>query len=51
VTSWLDGKHVVFGEVADEESYSIVKEIESLGSQSGAPRSNVKPTIVNCGEL
>ncbi|KAL4998811.1 cyclophilin-like domain-containing protein [Aspergillus recurvatus] len=51
VTSWLDGKHVVFGEVADTESYSVVKEIEALGSQSGAPRSNVKPTIVDCGEL
>ncbi|KAL5044067.1 hypothetical protein BDW71DRAFT_186681 [Aspergillus fruticulosus] len=51
VTSWLDGKHVVFGEVADADSYSVVKEIEALGSQSGAPRSNVKPTIIDCGEL
>lgn len=51
VTSWLDGKHVVFGEVADEESFKIVKEIESLGSSSGAVRSDVKPTIVDCGEL
>ena len=51
VTSWLDGKHVVFGEVADAESMAVVKEIEALGSSSGAVRSNVKPTIVNCGEL
>ncbi|KAE8148323.1 cyclophilin type CYPA peptidyl-prolyl cis-trans isomerase [Aspergillus avenaceus] len=51
VTSWLDGKHVVFGEVADDESFKIVKEIESLGSGSGAVRSAVKPTIVDCGEL
>ncbi|KAJ5236284.1 hypothetical protein N7489_006375 [Penicillium chrysogenum] len=49
VTSWLDGKHVVFGEVADAESMNVVKEIEALGSSSGALRSNVKPTIVNCG--
>jgi peptidylprolyl isomerase len=49
VTSWLDGKHVVFGEVADDESMKVVKEIEALGSSSGALRSNVKPTIVNCG--
>ncbi|KAH1278518.1 phosphatidylinositol transfer protein csr1 [Aspergillus fumigatus] len=51
VTSWLDGKHVVFGEVADEKSYSVVKEIEALGSSSGSVRSNTRPKIVNCGEL
>jgi peptidylprolyl isomerase len=51
VTSWLDGKHVVFGEVADEDSFKIVKEIESLGSSSGAVRSAVKPTVVDAGEL
>ncbi|KAL2857123.1 cyclophilin type CYPA peptidyl-prolyl cis-trans isomerase [Aspergillus pseudoustus] len=51
VTSWLDGKHVVFGEVADTESEKVVKEIEALGSQTGSVRSNVKPTIVDCGEL
>ncbi|GES66059.1 cyclophilin type CYPA peptidyl-prolyl cis-trans isomerase [Aspergillus terreus] len=49
VTSWLDGKHVVFGEVADEASMQIVKEIEALGSSSGSVRSAVKPTIVDCG--
>ncbi|KAL2803160.1 cyclophilin-like domain-containing protein [Aspergillus granulosus] len=51
VTSWLDGKHVVFGEVADKESEQVVKEIEALGSRTGAVRSAVKPTIVDCGEL
>ncbi|KAK1148978.1 hypothetical protein N8T08_007653 [Aspergillus melleus] len=51
VTSWLDGKHVVFGEVADDESMKVVKEIEALGSNTGAVRSNVKPTIVDAGEL
>ena len=49
MTSWLDGKHVVFGEVADEESYKIVKEIEALGSKTGAVDPKNKPTIVNCG--
>ncbi|KAL4890870.1 cyclophilin-like domain-containing protein [Aspergillus ambiguus] len=47
VTSWLDGKHVVFGEVADDESKKVVKEIEALGSSSGSVRSKV--TIVDCG--
>ncbi|PYI15160.1 cyclophilin-like peptidyl prolyl cis-trans isomerase cypA [Aspergillus japonicus CBS 114.51] len=50
VTSWLDGKHVVFGEVADAESMQVVKELEAVGSSSGNVRSAVKPKIVNCGE-
>ncbi|MEV4436532.1 peptidylprolyl isomerase [Streptomyces sp. NPDC049555] len=33
VTPWLDGKHVVFGEVV--EGTEVVKKIESLGSRSG----------------
>jgi len=49
VTSWLDGKHVVFGEVADTASQEVVKEIESKGSSSGTVKGEVK--IVNCGAL
>ncbi|KAK4193222.1 cyclophilin-like domain-containing protein [Podospora australis] len=50
-TSWLDGRHVVFGEVADEESFRIVKAIEATGSGSGAIKYPNKPTIVEAGEL
>ncbi|CAM5732025.1 hypothetical protein SBADM41S_04519 [Streptomyces badius] len=32
LTPWLDGKHVVFGEVADEDSMKLVLKIEALGS-------------------
>ena len=46
-TSWLDGRHVVFGKVLEGED--IVKKIESNGSSSGSPKSKV--TIVDSGEL
>lgn len=48
-TSWLDGRHVVFGEVADAESMNVVKAIEATGSQGGQVKYNKKPTIVDCG--
>ena len=47
VTSWLDGKHVVFGEVT--EGSDLVKTIEGLGSRSGTPKS--KLVISECGQL
>ncbi|KAF7863786.1 hypothetical protein EAF04_006751 [Stromatinia cepivora] len=50
VTSWLDGKHVVFGEV-DDESLKVVKALEATGSGSGKVQYNKKPTIVKSGEL
>ncbi|WP_316523862.1 peptidylprolyl isomerase [Kitasatospora brasiliensis] len=40
VTDWLDGKHVVFGEVV--EGLDLVKKIESLGSQSGRTSAAIK---------
>ena len=50
MTSWLDGRHVVFGEVADDESFKVVKGIEAAGSASGAIKYGKKPTIVDSGE-
>lgn len=47
VTSWLDGKHVVFGEVL--EGMDVVKAIEAQGTPSGAPAKKV--TIKDAGEL
>jgi len=46
-TSWLDGKHVVFGKVL--EGQELVKRIEALGSQSGTTTKVIK--IAASGEL
>jgi len=46
-TPWLDGKHVVFGKVL--EGSDLVKKIEAVGSQSGAPAKEV--VIADSGEL
>ena len=43
--NWLDGKHVVFGEVTD--GMDVVTKIEALGSSSGKPKKEV--TIISCG--
>jgi peptidyl-prolyl isomerase F (cyclophilin D) len=44
-TPFLNGKHTVFGQVV--EGYSVVKALESVGSQSGAPSYDV--FIDKCG--
>lgn len=46
-TDWLDGKHVVFGQVIS--GMEIVKKIEDCGSKTGKP--SAKVVIANCGEL
>jgi len=46
-TSWLDGKHVVFGKVL--EGMDLVKRIESLGNSSGTTSKVIK--ISDSGEL
>lgn len=46
-TPWLDGKHVVFGEVL--EGMDVVYKIEGIGSPSGSP---MKPVVIlKSGEL
>ncbi|KAJ3013576.1 hypothetical protein HKX48_005662 [Thoreauomyces humboldtii] len=46
-TTWLDGKHVVFGNVT--EGMDIVKKVEGYGSQSGKTRGKI--TIEKSGQL
>merc|ERR1712159_73900 len=46
-TAWLDGRHVVFGEVID--GMDVVYKVEALGSGSGTPSKKV--TIADSGEI
>ncbi|XP_041014098.1 peptidyl-prolyl cis-trans isomerase 1-like [Juglans microcarpa x Juglans regia] len=46
-TEWLDGKHVVFGQVV--EGMDVVRAIEKVGSSSGKTS---KPVVIaDCGQL
>ncbi len=47
VTSWLDGKHVVFGKVVD--GMNVVQAMEAAGSHSGTTSADV--VIADCGQL
>ncbi len=47
VTDWLDGKHVVFGEVTD--GMDVVRAIETVGSRSGD--TSAKVVVEECGQL
>ncbi|KAK4981205.1 phosphatidylinositol transfer protein csr1 [Elasticomyces elasticus] len=52
VTSWLDGRHVVFGGVpsGDTASVSVVKSIEACGSSNGSIKHKEgPPTITKSG--
>lgn len=46
-TSWLDGKHVVFGSVVD--GMDVVKKLEAYGSQSG--KTSKKIVVADSGQL
>ena len=46
-TQWLDGKHVVFGQVV--EGMDVVKKVESFGSQSG--KTSKKIVVADCGQM
>jgi len=46
-TPWLDGYHVIVGEMVEGEE--VLKEIETLGSREGKPKAVIK--VEDCGEV
>jgi len=46
-TTWLDGKHVVFGSVT--KGMDVVSAVEGYGSESG--KTSAKITVTDCGVL
>ncbi|KGM91548.1 peptidyl-prolyl cis-trans isomerase [Paracoccidioides brasiliensis Pb18] len=55
-TSFLDGRHVVFGKVVqkdknDNKYIDILKKIEKSGSDQGRITADITPQIVDCGEI
>ncbi len=46
-TPWLNGRHVVFGQVI--EGFDVVQKMEAVGSRAGA--TSAKVVIEDCGQL
>lgn len=49
--SWLDGKHVVVGQVLDADSMNVVRKVENVAVQPSSNKPTVDVEVVECGEL
>ena len=48
---WLDGKHVVFGRVMDDEGMLLVRKVEAVPVAAGNHRPKLDVIVTECGEL
>ena len=46
-TTWLDGKHVVFGQVLS--GMDVVWKMDKMGTSQGKPKQKI--TVMECGEI
>ncbi|CAK7566242.1 MAG: phosphatidylinositol transfer protein csr1 [Sporothrix epigloea] len=52
VTEWLDGRHVVFGEInKEDDSWRVVKSLEATGTSRGTINPSQRSVIVAAGVL
>jgi peptidyl-prolyl isomerase H (cyclophilin H) len=50
-TDWLDGKHVVFGKLIDEDSLLVLRKIENVPTAGTGNKPKLPVIIDQCGEL
>ena len=50
-TDWLDGKHVVFGRVLDEDGMLIMRKVEAVPVDPKTHRPKLEVSIEECGEM
>ena len=48
---FLDGKHVVFGKILDQDSLLTVRKIENIRCDPKTDKPTLPVTITECGEL
>ncbi len=46
-TPWLDGKHVVFGQIV--KGFAVAQRLEQMGSEKGTLKAGVTAKIVKSG--
>ena len=50
-TDWLDGKHVVFGQVLDSDSFLTLRKCEAVPVSGANNTPKLTLRVVQCGEM
>jgi len=48
---WLDNRHVVFGQVLDQDSLLVVRKVENVSTSAQGNKPKIPIIITECGEL
>lgn len=49
--AWLDGKHVVFGEILGDESMLVLRKLEAVNTVASSQKPKLECKIIECGQL